>query len=301
MNLDFSPRNEERGLMLRRLFILFATMVCGLLFAGVLQMVVGNETAARVRIMALVQDMFLFIAPAVITALMSSRLPARFLRIDTGFTFRVFLVSVILLYVSVPLQNALIEWNKAITLPAALSRSLTEMEQAAELQINTMLGGTSVMDLIVGILIVGIFAALSEELFYRGALQRVIRGYGRNAHAAIWISAVIFSAMHLQFYGFLPRLLLGALFGYLVWWSGSLWLPITVHALNNSTVVVTRWLDRCHGTENSIETFGANSWPMILLSVILTIAALGTIHRLCRQKMRSASSGERSETSSLNP
>jgi hypothetical protein len=80
--------------------------------------------------------------------------------------------------------------------------------------------------------------AIGEELLFRGVLQKLIQKMTGSSHWAIWITATLFSALHLQFFGFLPRLLLGALFGYLLEWTGTLWLPILAHFINNASGVI---------------------------------------------------------------
>ena len=91
--------------------------------------------------------------------------------------------------------------------------------------------------------------------------------------------------MHFQFYGFLPRLLLGAFFGYVVAWSGSLWIAIIVHALNNMMVVVSSWNARSLGVENQLEAIGIDSPLMLAFSLLLTIAALSMLYRCCRKNL----------------
>lgn len=306
MSLDFNPSsNDARSMLISRLFVLFATMVCGLFLTVAAASIIGDASTARLRIATLFQDILLFIAPAVVTALMSSRMPARFLSIDRGFSLKALIAAVVVMIVSVPLQNAIIQWNASLSLPEALTgvdRWMKETEATMQHHTALLLGGTTVKDLIAGLLIVGVFAALSEELFFRGALQRILQGSKTSAHSAIWIGAVIFSAFHMQFLGFVPRMLLGALFGYLVWWSGSLWLPVIVHALNNSMVVTTQWRARCLGVESTADTFGADSPLLIAASAVLTVGAIILLRRVCLgQKISAASSGESERNSSSNP
>ena len=142
--------------------------------------------------------------------------------------------------------------------------------------VEVLLGGTSYGDLIVGLLIVAVLAGFSEEIFFRGALQRLIMSGPLNHHLAIWLTAFIFSAFHMQFFGFFPRLVLGGYFGYLLYWSRSLWLPVIIHALNNGLVVYFSWKER--GVEgevaSSFDGFGVDSPWLILVSVVLTAATV---------------------------
>ena len=110
-----------------------------------------------------------------------------------------------------------------------------------------------------------------------------------KAHIAIWTTAIIFSAMHFQFYGFIPRVLLGAFFGYLAFWSGSLWLPIFAHALNNSLVVLSTWLVKRNAINIDINKIGteytSDSLIFIAISVIATTLVIVILYRHYKQKL----------------
>lgn len=269
--------------MIKQLFLLFSLMFLGLVLAALLAGALGVEKTPMVRIVTIFQDLLVFALPAVVMALVSSRLPAQWLAIDRKLPLYPLMAAVVLMIVSIPFQNFLISWNSSITLPAGMegiARWMTETQERADASLEVLLGGVSVADLILNLLIVGVMAGLCEELFFRGALQRIISDKGRNPHVAIWVTAVVFSAFHLQFFGFFPRLLLGALFGYLLWWSGSLWLPVMVHILNNSVVVVTQWVARRNGAEPALDRLGTDSVTMVLLSVALTAAAVWLVRRL---------------------
>lgn len=97
-------------------------------------------------------------------------------------------------------------------------------------------GGTRL--LIVNLMVMAVCPAITEEFFFRGALQRLIGKWSHNPHLVIWSVAILFSAFHLQFYGFIPRMLLGAYFGYLLLWSRSIWVPVFAHFVNNATAVI---------------------------------------------------------------
>lgn len=281
---------ESRATMLRRLFVFICLTLGGMCLAALLiSFIVKNPpTAAQLRISTILQDVIVFIFPAVAIAVVSSRLPARFLSLDRVPRVWPMFWAIVVLNVSAPIQNQIIAWNEAITLPesmASVERWMRAAEESARASAESIMGGSTVGDLIMGLLVAGILAGLSEELFFRGALQRIFTLSARHVHAAIWSAAFIFSAMHFQFYGFLPRLLLGAFFGYVVAWSGSLWIAIIVHALNNMMVVVSSWNARRLGVENHLEAIGIDSPLMLAFSLLLTIAALSMLYRCCRKNL----------------
>jgi len=90
---------------------------------------------------------------------------------------------------------------------------------------------------ILNLFIMALIPAISEELIFRGVVQQVIRKLLHSGHLAVWITAFIFSAIHLQFYGFLPRLILGLIFGYIFIWTGNIIVPIAAHFFNNFIAV----------------------------------------------------------------
>lgn len=155
-----------------------------------------------------------------------------------------YLYGIIALVALLPIVGVVNEWNQAISLPdflAPLEAWMREAENAAtELQ-ERFLSGTSYLDLIVNIVVMAIAPAFCEELLFRGVIQNQLEKWCKNAHIAVWVAAIIFSAIHFQFYGFLPRMILGAALGYLLVYGKSLWLPIVAHALNNFMAVVVAW------------------------------------------------------------
>ena len=288
-------RNSDCMLLLRpgqRLLLL----VCVMLFCWVVSNVFNGLILAKfgistrtLRVAAVIQSMVQIILPAIVTAMMVSRKPACLLAIERPPRSGVLLLGVCTLIVSVPLLNLVIHLNAMMQLPAAMAgveQWLRHMEDSAGSTIATLQGGTSVADLVMSVLIVGIMAGLGEELLFRGTIQRLLSTGGLNPHAAVWITAALFSAVHMQFFGFVPRLLLGALFGYMLYWSGTLWLPVCVHAANNIIYVSTHWMAmRSAVSSTTVDTVGTDgSWPIILTSALLTTATLTALYHKCRRK-----------------
>lgn len=221
--------------------------------------------------MMVIQDVGIFIIPAFITArIFNNGRTVQTLMLDK-FPGWSHLGMMLLIYIaSIPIMNSIIEWNEGIRLPesmAGIEQWLRAQEDMALQATELMMDIDSVGQLIVVILTVGLLTGIGEELIFRGSIQRLMIENRVNVHAAIWISAFIFSALHMQFYGFVPRMLLGAFFGYLVVCSGSLWLPILAHALNNTMATVTYY-------QPSLETIpwlGATTPGITIISTIVTL------------------------------
>lgn len=249
-------------------------------------------TVPAVRILTVAQDIFVFILPAIVTAMLITRLPATFLCADRRPNPNIAAWGIIALTVSIPAMEWLIAWNGSITLPESLrgiEEALRESEKTAGDFVEMVLGGYDVMSIVMGVLIVGILAGFSEEIFFRGTLQRMLTTGRLNRHVAVWLTAFIFSAFHFQFYGFVPRMLLGALFGYALIWSGSLWVPVILHAFNNSVYVITRGLTdgAVNDTTGMPSEAVLNPW-FVCASVILTAISVYMMWRTARACRHSA-------------
>lgn len=288
------PKNRLSQKAPLAIALLFCLMLLLLVVASMIILAVGDKftnPVAGLRICTVIQDLLVFIIPAIAVAMLSTRFPASLLAVDKLPDFRMTVLAIVALLLSLPAMNLIIEWNQNISLPESLKsieEQMRNMEQSAEASIKLLLGGSNIAGLIVNILIVGVLAGFSEELFFRGALQRLLTSGGIMPHLMIWVTAFIFSAFHLQFFGFVPRMLLGAFFGYLLWWSGSLWLPILLHSLNNSIVVIAEWVNENQVDATDINKIGVSEGTtpdiiLVALSVLLTAAAIFLISRRSKQ------------------
>lgn len=268
----------------RLLLLLFTFVFCyGItaLAVGFMSKLLTDNIPATLRISAMLQDVFAFIVPAIATAMIVTRRPAELLCIPTRLSLKNVALIIAMLFVSIPLQENIIYWNYHITLPDCLEgfgRAARELEDASFRTMSLLLSNTSIGALILNLLIIGLAAGFSEELLFRGCFQRLLTTGGVNRHVAIWIVAIVFSAMHFQFYGFVPRVLLGAYFGYLLIWTGSIWAPILAHTLNNMMFVIVAWKQvRDGGVITDEPTL--YSWYAALGSGLLIYMVLFLLHK----------------------
>ena len=204
-------------------------------------------TRSVLEFLQIVQAIGLFIAPVLFFSWLHDRNVFSFPMLNK----KVHLISIgmviVLMIAAQPLINYLGELNSRLVLPESL-KSLEDWmksseDQAAKLT-ELFLNVESLQEFSIVFMMVAILPAIGEEMLFRGSVQRLLGEWTKNSHIAILISALLFSALHMQFYGFVPRMLLGVLLGYLFLWSGSLWLPITAHFVNNGLAVVLIFLNK---------------------------------------------------------
>jgi uncharacterized protein len=182
-----------------------------------------------------------------------------------------FLWVVLITIFVMPFTSHIAEWNIQMKLPAFMKgfeKWAWEMEEKLKDATLFLTDFHTVGEYTIGFLVIALIPALGEELLFRGILQRNFAKF-LNPHVAIWLTAGIFSAIHLQFYGFLPRMMLGALFGYIYFWSGNIWLPIVGHFTNNAFTLILIGISK-QLTSVNIEESEAMPLPYVITSIILT-------------------------------
>ena len=147
---------------------------------------------------------------------------------------QIILISSVIILLINPLINYLYQLNKVITLP----EWMILYEIKVEVLTKAFLVMNNISDMFINILIIAFIASLAEELFFRGVLQQMFIKWSGKVHLSILITAALFSAVHMQFHGFLPRFVLGIFLGYLFYWNKNLWVPIIAHFLNNAVIIL---------------------------------------------------------------
>jgi len=209
--------------------------------SGMLANVSEPANVSLLKFFQVLQSLGMFILPPVFIAYSLNDKPFQFLQLTARPALRMLGVVCGVILVSGPV----IEWvsllNQQLVLPSWLG-SLESWMRTSEDQANEItkafLTTKSFGGLLGNLVIVAVLPAIGEELLFRGVLQKLIQKMTGSSHWGIWITAILFSALHLQFFGFLPRMLLGALFGYLLEWTGNLWLPMLAHFINNAAGVI---------------------------------------------------------------
>jgi membrane protease YdiL (CAAX protease family) len=182
------------------------------------------------------------------------------------------LVVTFFIVISFMFVNSLfVELNAQLTLPEFLKPFedwAYEKEQQAKLLTEFLTQFDNFAQFLLGVLIIAVIPAIGEELLFRGLIQNQMHGISKNIHVAIWVTGFLFSAMHLQFYGLIPRMLLGVLFGYMYYWSGNLLVPIIAHFINNAFTLTMLYLFQLKTIDYDLETETSVPWYTALVCIV---------------------------------
>jgi membrane protease YdiL (CAAX protease family) len=170
-----------------------------------------------------------------------------------------------------------IEWNMNLTFPGFMGgfeEWAREKEEELKLVTDFLTEFGSLSQFIIVFLVVAVIPAIGEELIFRGILQNKFHLFFKNIHVAILVTALLFSSFHMQFFGFVPRLFLGILFGYIYYWSGNIWYPILGHFINNGFTLILIYLYQAGHIGIDIEVQEAYPLNIILIFSVITIYML---------------------------
>ncbi|MEA2042191.1 MAG: CPBP family intramembrane glutamic endopeptidase [Bacteroidota bacterium] len=285
------------------IFLLLGQLVIGLVYgfdhAGLSELTaISKANIGQLKIAQAFQSVGIFVIPPILAALLFSASAKNYLSTDKRISISSVSLLVLLIISILPLINGLSEINQAMHLPESLSGLETKMQEAEKhaekLTLLFLTGNSSTLALILNLFIVAVLPAVGEELLFRGVIQRIFTEWSGNIHVGIWIAAFLFSSIHFQFYGFLPRFILGGIFGYLLVWSGSIWLPITAHFINNAGGVLYYHFRDSGENAQKLETIGTKNSGDLLLTVsfILTALILYALYRKGAMQNTDKLSGE---------
>jgi membrane protease YdiL (CAAX protease family) len=204
-----------------------------------------NNDVAFMRYLLIIQDISLLFVPSIIILwLMKPESAAGLPGLKMPQLKEIGLV-VIMTFCIFPVTSFTGQINSAIHLPGWLSgveHWMIEKEDKADNLINMFITSNTFWVMILNLLTIALIPAIAEELIFRGVFQKIFNNLFKSGHIAIWFTAFIFSTMHFQFFGFIPRFILGLVFGYLFFWGGTLWLPVISHFINNAFPVILEYM-----------------------------------------------------------
>lgn len=274
-----------------RILVFVLLAVFGLIFGSVMSsaiLLLGGENLSglgKLRAAQLCSQLVGFIFPPLFFAVLVKEKPLDYLGFKKMQAWA--LLGVAAMFTVLPFNNMMTDWNEGFTLPesmAGLESLFRQTQDLADEVTEKLLGVDTISGLIINILMIGAFAAIGEELVFRSVIQPFCIRICKNAYIGIAVTAVIFSAVHFEFYGFIPRIILGFMLGYMYHISGSIWTSILMHFVNNSTIVVLYYLNFNKIMEIDIENFGSGGIVSIICSFVVTTAIFIFCHHLSTKK-----------------
>ena len=250
------------------------------------------------RGMLLIQFISLFIIPTFLFAYFSDSRPVKYLGLRPAPSIY-FLLGAAVLIVAIPFVDWLGVFNHQL-MPetTGVGKWMKQAEDTATKQIVFMLKRNSVQDLLMNLLFVAVFAGVGEELFFRGVLQRIFIRLFKSPVIGIVITAFVFSAIHFQFYGFIPRFILGILLGMVYWYSGSLWPAIVAHVVYDGFAVVAIYFDPSLADQQATLPIG-NQVIAAVISAVLTVVLVYQMRKKSTSSYDTVYAGDKPEN--INP
>jgi uncharacterized protein len=280
---------ERAGFLTKILLFIFVVLIFGLIAVSCVGIFTdGNLTNLNnIRLTQMIESIGVFVLPPFVFALLLSHKPFSYLNLDKGIQLRLLLYGVILTVLVVPFINFLTYYNQQITLPASM-KSVEDWMRTTEMSAakitEQLLFVHNYSALLFNLFLIALLPAIGEELFFRGTIQKIL--YEKlNPVIAVWITAFIFSAFHFQFFGFIPRLMLGALLGYVYLWTKNLWYPVVIHFLNNALAVVFYFLQYNGYAVFDIDKIGTEGSQLIgIVSAMLSVIVIYLIYRYTSER-----------------
>lgn len=277
---------------LERIFILIALVIVGLILSAVIGVVVAMVSdrlseLGILRISQISSQLLTFIFPPILYVLLVKEKPMKSLGFNSIPLWS--LLGILMMYAILPINNVFTEWNAGLRLPEsmkAIEDTMKMLQERATEITETMLNVSNISGLIINLIMIAGLAAFGEELLFRSLLQPFLIRICKNVHIGIFIASAVFSFIHFEFYGFLPRLVLGLLLGYMFYYSRSIWVPIIMHFVNNGTAVVLYYLN-CKGITNiDVETFGKTEILPLILSIATMVVLFWIVIRSSKKEFK---------------
>ena len=287
------------GVLLNSLFGYAITIISGIL-TGVKPDSYYDLPFYALQISQLFSDILIFILPAIFTAYLCSKRPTEFLYIKRNINIKIIILSIVMLFLISPIISITSDLCSKIQLLEhipALAEFVEKTDYRAAKLTEKILSEKGVIPSISTFFIVCLMAGISEELLFRGAIFQIVSKKIKNPHIAIWLVALIFSIIHFQFSGFVPRLFLGAFLGYLLFWTRNVWVPVIVHFFNNTKIVIgykigyyqqspdSTIMERTNTNAGELQNSDPYTLSTIIAMIIVAIIIL-LLFALCAKKLK---------------
>ncbi len=237
----------------------------------------------------IINGISVFVIPSIVAAWLISAKPLNYLGLQKKVNVSLIIVASLAIVLAIPLINSLSYFNQMLKFPdfmSGIEKWMIEKEnQTMEISVS-FLNVHSLKGLFVNILMIGVVAAIGEEMVFRGIIQKPLVQLFNSIHVGVFLSAFLFAAVHFQFFTFLPRFVLGLYLGYLFAWSGNLWYPILAHFVNNTFIVIATYVMNISGKNINLDAVGLEK-EMIPYAIISTFFMVVLIYIFKRKNLMS--------------
>ena len=232
-----------------------------------------NNMVNALKFINLITTLGTFLVPAFVMPLILRRNAVEYLTLKRPVEWKLFIYMTVLFAVLYPFLDWTLSMNQSIHFPSfmkEIEKSMRAQEDTMEVLTTRFMQMGNVKDLFINLIVIAFLPAFIEELFFRGLLQTLIHKWLKNIHITIIITAIFFSAIHMEFFGIIPRTILGLILGYLFYWSGSIWSSIFFHFLNNASAVILVFLSQQNLINYKIDEPMNSSNIVLVLSLGIT-------------------------------
>ena len=279
-------KNASQG---TKLLTFMLSLVFGIVFSSVLGVLVAMTNGGSIfdlknlQIIQVLNQVIGFLMPPVVYVMLVQEKPFKYMGFNKLPAWSI--LGIVAIFTVIPFLSMVTDWNDGIVFPEsmrAIEEQLRNTQKQSEEIIKTFISQGSLCS---SLLIIAALAAVSEELLFRSVIQKALIKLFKNAHVAIIVTAFVFSAVHMDFFGFFPRAILGVMLGYMFWLSDSIFPSMLMHFVNNATIVMLYYLSTRNFIDIDVEHFGSTSNVlMIFLSLIITVAIFITCHRFYKRQ-----------------
>ncbi len=233
------------------------------------------------------QHLSMFLLPALLISFLMKGEFTSYMGMRTPIHMIAIILSMLLIVFMIPLNSYLAWLNSGLDLPDWLDsleqwmgRKELQTERITQILINAGTPGA----LIINIIIIAILPAVGEEFLYRGVLQNIFKGWLKSGNFAVMLTAFIFSAAHLQFYGFLPRFVLGLVFGYIYLWSLNIWLPVIAHFVNNAIPVILSYFYGWDTINSTMDELSSKDGLRIIIPTAIVLLIMVNLWKVSKKE-----------------
>jgi membrane protease YdiL (CAAX protease family) len=296
---DESPLAKLFWLLFISLGFFFVSGVLGLLLVGPIfgidllndpeafQQLGDPQVIRALKFAQVVNAIGFFVIPAFLFAWLTGTNLSSFFGLQRRMAAFPVMVVLLLVVAALPLENFIGWLNESIHFPdflMGLEQSFRAMQAETEQTVMAFLKMEGPSDLIMNLIIIALIPAIGEEMLFRGWMQPLLIQRNRSIHAGIWITAALFSLVHMQFFAFFPRLIMGAALGYIYFWSRSLWYPMIAHFANNALAVLAIYFMDLGKLPDGVDDAGRDNLALFAISLAASILLLFATRRYFNQE-----------------